>query len=698
MMRLKIYITDGIHRKELLLPEAFAPQFEQRSPILDFNGIPGSYSTDLKIPVEGNEVQMRGVHHTDSADGDWIFDMEFWEGDAFQFSGKIIVENSLSASNEDNYDITLIRGDFASKIADVSLRDLIDEELILSENLNVYLQMKTANAGAWPTFPFCFPMYFNAEHFGGSNEYFIGWINPWLQDLQLFQQQSQLQTGLDEYRNEYTYSPWLYLFYVLNRILQYTGYSASGEWYNENLSRKICIVSNYSMDRFRDRGRLRVVTTAPVTLSNESIDWDEIIDNTAEFVLHQETVIGDDFVSYTTGGRGNHKIIIELNVGTAAAPFTVHFKSAGTGGFGLEWNVSGGNQLHILEGVLSVPSGQVGSEFAVIIEGASIEILTSTSLYVHNITESTGLEIERKFQSRNLVPDISVSELMVAIRSMGVKITINDTTREINFNYQTDFLEEQNTRDIGLVSRETPTEHEERSAFQVSMLDADELPNLDRFVGTFDTLEELQGSGGYATEAVALVKQLGAYMIFSVNDTFDSFEWKFLQKEAAFQTLGSGKQVSIEIPFKIIRCAVRTFVGEESLVPELDTKASGKSFGMKVEKGELTFCYYHGLQPGSDGDYPFASPFAVDYQGNSIANKSLSLVQEDGFFEQFWKPVLEVLQQNRIIQKEVFNSPAWAKDPFDFRIRYANNEWIVVEITEVKGLIDAPITVQLKKI
>lgn len=691
MMRLKIYITDGIHRKELLLPEAFAPQFEQRSPILDFNGIPGSYSTDLKIPVEGNEVQMRGVHHTDSADGDWIFSMELWEGDTFQFSGKIIVENSLSSSNEDNYDITLIRGDFASSIADVALRNLLNEEITLTENLDVYTPMKTVNAGSWPTYPYCFPMYYNEEHFGGANEFFSGWINPWSQAVQLFQQQSTLGPSDSAYENEFTYSPWLYLFYALQKILGFTGYSASGDWYSSSLSRKICIVSNYSMDRFRDKERIRIATDTDRTLSNSFVPWDEIIDNSTG-----DTPTGT--AAYTIGKRGVHKIIIELNLGTFSGALTAHFKTAGTNGFGQQWTISGQNQVHVLEVDLSIPQTEVGNSLSLFLQGTNVQVLAGTSLYVHNVTEATGLEIERTINAKDLVPNISASELMVAIRTLGVKIDVNDTTREIQFNYQNEFLEEQNTREIGLVSKETPTEHEERNSFQVSLLDADELPNLDRFVGTFETLEDLKNSGGYATEAVALVKQLGAYMIFSVNDTFDDFEWQFLQKEAGFQSIGSGKQVSIEMPFKIVRCAVRTFVGEESLVPELDTKASGKSFGMKVEKGELTFCYYHGLRDGSDGAYPFASPFAVDYGGNTIATQSLSLVQEDGFFEQLWRPVLEVLQQNRIIEKQVFNKPKWTENPFDFRLRYASNEWIVVEITETKGGFDLPITVQLKKI
>lgn len=692
MRGIQIFVIDGLDRIELKLPQGFTAQFEQISPIVDFNGIPGSYSTDLTIPVEGNELALRGVHHTDSADGDWIYNIEFFDAGAFIFEGKMIVENSLSNSNDDNYDITIIRGDFASSIADLNLRDVIDEELVLSETIDFYTPMKTANAGSWPDFPFCFPMYRNPEHFGGANEFFGGLVNPYSQSVQLFQQQSELEPGQNAFENEFTYSPWLYLFYALEKVLDYTGYRAKGNWYTSSLSKKICIVSNYSMDRFRDTERINIRRSADVTLlASTFLPYNEVLFNSTGNTITSTN-------HYTIGKRGVHKVVIQLNMGTFTGALTVHFKTGGISGFGTQWSVVGQNQLHILEAELSVPDAEVGNVLSVFVQGSNMQVLEGTALFVHNVTESTGLQIENSFQSRNLVPDISVSQFMVAIRALGLKIEVDDTTKEISFDYQTAFLEEANVVDLGLSSKETPTEHEERNAFEVSMIDAEELPNLDRYIGEFDTLEDLQNSGGYATESVALVKQLGAYMIFQVNETFDDFEWQFLQKEAAFQNLGQGKRVTVDIPFKIPRCTMSTFVGEEALVPELESKASGKSFGMKIEKGELTLCYYHGLRNGSVGLYPFASPFSIDYQGNTIASQSLSLVQEDGFYKQLWEPVLEVLQQNRLIEKQVFDRNEWTSAPFDFRIRYANNEWIVAEITEIMGKETSPITVQLKKI
>lgn len=692
MRNVEIYViqNNGTRRK-LVLGEDFSSDFNQESPVFDFDGVPGSVSIGVEIPVEGNEKTLRQAHNIESGNDSVIFNIEYFRGGEIDFIGKLIIESSVLLSSNDTFSVDIVKGDLPSLITGVKLRDILTEDLVIAEgNLDIYTAMNQANSAAYPDNPISFPTYFNEDHFSSDAEYFTGWINPFIQSVQLYEQVSTLQPGDDYYKPEHTFSPWLNLIWLLRRVVSEYGYEIQGSFVDDPQARKLAHITNFSIEQFKDGDRSEFLTTQDRNVSPGWVPFDVVVDSTN---------VGSDTQNalqlFPINNRGLMEIVVNVNAGNYTGNPIIHIRTAGLNGTGIQFPLQGPNQVTTFEAQITIDQADVGEHFAMFIEHDSqVQILQNTTLRFHNLTESTGFDFKKSVPLANLVPDISITKFIQAIRSLGVKIVIDDVQKIVNLDMQSEIFNAK-IQTLGVTSREEPIEQFEEKRFRYAFDEAETLPDLTKYIGSFDIFSDLPLA---PTGSVAHVKADGALYIYEVNQTLDQFSWEFLGKEQQFIEEGSGDEQEIQTGFIVPRCGVKSRSGQEFLVTILSQRGSGEAYGLKVEKGDLTLAFSHGSAPGSAGNYPMGSPFTLDLFGNQIGSWSLSCFQEDGVYQNEWSELLKVLQKAKILTKMVYGSDELRKKAWDLIIRHAHQNFFIYELTTQEGQVDLPSEVRLIKI
>lgn len=688
-MRVVEIFVIGNERQKLVLGPEFSAEFSKQSPVFDFDGVPGSVSIGVDIPVEGNEATLKQAHRIETENRALIFDIEYWKGE-LQFYGKLIIEESVLYSENDTFSVDIVKGDLPTQITGVKLRDILTEDITIAEGLtDIYTAMKQQSEAVYPDNPLSFPTYFNDDHFGGRAEYFDGWINPWIQTVSLFEQIDTLQNGDLYYKPGHTFSPWLNLMWLIKRVFHEYGYTIRGTFEEDPQARKISHVTNFSIEQFKDGDRSDFRTDQDRTLPQGWVPFDEVVDSTNDGSNPTNIQL------FPINHRGRFQVVANINAGAFSGSPTIHIKTNGPNGTGVQFNLVDQNQVTTFEGEFTAEDADVGDYLAVFIEhSGTVDININTTLRIHNLTESTGFEFKRSVPLAHLVPDMTIAAFVKAIRGLGVKIVIDDLQKEVILDWQSGAFSGKRIRPE-FTNREIPIENPEQARYNFSFSKAEELPDLSKYIGSFPNYSSL---GVARTGEIAHVQSHGALYVYEVDQTLDKIVWKYLGKEQQFILSGEGDEKSLSVGFVVPSSQLLTRTGQDFLCTVLNQRGSGEAYGLKVEKGELTLAFYHGMQSGSEGTYPMGSAFSLDMFGTSLSEYSLSCFQGDGIYFKEWQRLLSILQSARAVVKNVYHNQEIAKNPFDVIIREDHQDYLVSEITTEEGNAEVPLQLRLVKI
>lgn len=692
MIGLELYVVNGDELIQLLLPDNFSAEFEWQNPALLNSEIPSEISFDIQLPIEGNELALKQSHHIETNGGDSLFEIRGFVNGETRINGKLYVENTATDTDSDFFDCAIISSDFNSLIQGKTLRDVCDTVVLVGDGSGgVYDQIKFMNESDSDTYPCAFPVMYNPEHYKDENPNFTGFINPWLQSAQVQIQTGTLPGGSNYYENEYTYVPTMYLVWVLDQIAAFTGWKIGGSAISTPEFKKVILFSNHGIEKNRNGflGELR--KTGDQDITNGYVFFDEILQD-------EDGTISIGATPYEINQRGIHQFRIVLVVGDIdAGSATLHVKTAGLTGDGFEFAIPAGNQVYVIDQEVTFSSGNIGDDLGCLIDsgGQNIEILTNTTFKCINVTESSSFTIPKNFNAQNCVPKMGVGEFLLAMRNwMNIKISMNPITRTLDLDFCKDILANDRMQLSGVVSIEKPIEQIRAKLFTVSLSNEAFEWDGSNFLGSYDTIDDLPDA---LSKQVALVRNLSSYYIFDIDTTENALRWRFFALADTSFSFGDGEEVTITIPGELVRMENVSGLAAEQIIPVFSEEGSGNTYDLGIKNGKLRFGFFHGLQAGSVGDYPFASTSNLDKDGNSIAAWNFMMEDVDGVGAVLYGDWKKVMLSIRSLVKN-YIGPIDLQKAANQVIFLDHQEYILESVVRLEGNTETPIELTLRKI
>lgn len=637
-----LFIISNGNRLPVHVKEDFEPEFTYKNSATEYNSIPGEFAFNVKLPIEGNAKTFQHAHHLSSELNFRKYACQGYSNGELVLDGFLLLDTSISSSASGEYTVNIIAVDFPSILSNLTLPQVCDEIVEVGiDGVDIFNSMKTRSGQSYPATKVVFPTFVNEVY--NDDEVFEGIINPYSQNAENYDFDfSAIGTSDESYTNRATYSPMVYLAWIIAKIEDATNYRITGvtsqAWFQ-----KIVHATNFGIEVFKS-GFLAVLRrTSTLILQNTYIPFDEIEEDG-----HGNLSTG--ILPYVIGKRGLHKIRIELNVGFMdVGAMTIYFKTGGISGEGIEWVVSGANQLHILEGEFEFTSAAVGTSMGVFMNSfaENVEILANTRLRVINVTETTGWDILREVEGSKLVPNISVSQLLIGLStSLNIRLTFNPVRKRVVMTSRADILSRKKELEDP-VSDEFEKKYLDLPNIQLQSHGAEEEKEPSNFIGEYLLLEDLPDTINGTTNKVgntAYISTLLSFYIYSVNEAANNFQWEYYRGPRAKVELssGDGSTIALSTFSKIYPNRVINITGsEQSLVPVLNEEP-GNSYS-EVESEYLRLMFYHGLTAGNEGDYPFASCGHLDLFGDEILEYAFDLESNRGVRSR-WLPWLSVMQ------------------------------------------------------
>lgn len=676
-MDLRVALIDGLEELNLKLLPDTKVNFEFNNPSFDFEALVGSFSMGLKIPISGNEAALEFAHHVHAATGDLLYAMRLYSRGELRVEGHLLLETSETDFASGFYDCSLIATDFASQIEALGIRDVCDEEITIGTGLlDVYTEMKSVAEGSYPTYSHTFPVCYNPDHFNGKNENFDGLINRWAQAGQVFIHEKTLNLTTEFYENYSTFSPFMYLMWVLDKCFSPFGYKLEGEFVDDDQIKQALLESNFTLEKWGHGWMMYAERTNTISLHDTWLNFDNIIEETNPGVTTGAT-------PYEIAASGKHKVRIELNIGTLTAAWAkFYFYTSGTTGTGVVFQITTGGQAHVMEEVVEFAVGDIGTNIGLFVEtsdDSDVEVLANSRLRVDNITHSSGFDIQPTFNAANAIPKLSIADFIISIRKLfNLQILINPVTKVATFNWAKSALSNSDTQLLEKVGIEKQISRQRSRMYRLKFdLEQEDFSGFN-YIGAFATQDDLPTST--TVGSIALIQNMASYFIYVLNEDDETIEWQQFVREAVFKEYGSGQVEEVNLGAILTKMTTAEYAGEKFLVPWLEDKGSSFTHDLGIGDGRLAILFGHGKQQGSDGLYPFASPFDLDYDGSSIGDYSLAPNGgAKSIFDLFWEDWIAFLNQMVEIEVDTLHSSldvdvaaftrTWLNDNSHFLIR-----------------------------
>lgn len=656
-----------------LFPDTEA-QFQQKSPVFEFNSIPGSYSFGIEFPAEGNELALGFQVSPFVSDKPVFLESRFYHNGAIKYRGRLLVERINSSREGDVIDSSFVVNGWASLIEGKSIREVCTEVIELGGNQpDIAAEAKALSQLSYPDSKVYFSPFKNTDHYSVDDGYSGEEFNSYDQSAQAFRYNVDGSTA-------YGLSASVYMLEVLRQCFEYFGYTVSGDAFDHDGLKKILVDSLTSLD---DVGTLESCLLSlstdeyypPLGGSTDPV-WDVIEE---DYTIAGIDLGVADF--YTLPQYGDYQIDLTIVLGAVVGDLTLRCTHPEYNGINLYTYTGSGNET--LE--VSVPLTFTGFDLDVgfyfqfdggfgegtIKEGSTFRIYPVDPLY------SNSNRWVNSFKLGDCLPDQSVSDFIKAVRKIGVNIFFDDISKTALATTTPSILSKASIPISGLsIDREREIKESKRITLNWSSSKVNNSGLRD--LGTFETESDLPTP---VPGRLAHVRQTNNYYTPKLPTGASAWEWVIIGQKVEGYTTGEGSAENISSSAKLPEVQIISMDGEDVLTRVF--KETGASLWQEQGLNDypLRFSLAHGFQSGSVGLYPESTPYDYNYTGSSVMGISLLFEREGvGLYELFWREFILKLYGSSTTTTRFLLSKA-PGELLRRKIFHENVEYLVEKIT-----------------
>lgn len=585
-------------------------------------------------------------------------------------------------------------------IFDKSLKELdygtdydlgVDSDAIIASAKTISLESD------YSVYGFSFVPHKNIDFYNGQNASFCGIIN-----------RQNSATG-DFYKNtfgtgnKYTLVPFIYLFYILDVIFNTEGLQAEGDFYNDPEMQKILLYNNFALDKTTNDDNAYIITNTDYTIFGSS--YSTLYFQNIKFFkgvgasFDEAGAWNNTTFEYTIQAPGDIEILAQID---AFLPSSVDWYACGVYEVQFALYVHGvlitdakypanahGLKNLIIETTYTAVLGDVGSKILIKYKlgtinfppyGFNMTIKGTSSFLITNATEQLNV-YERNVSFKNHIKDITVSELLASIKTLGVSIDFDYIEGKVKLYYDSNIIKsndhidytdkagaeyENNFEDQGkgyLVKYNFSTEN--------TLVEDNFKKYLSKnFKGTVNTIYDLPLA--VSLGSIILVKNSNQLFITKINTGGSGYVWEFFSDNYYEVKIGEGlTEYNIEMTPMFMDYAENeggTSDQNKCLIPTSKQPGTTQLYALGDNDFGLSFVFLRGVNISGikGGVYIYASSTNMDINGNSVGDYDCTLTHEESIARRFIFDLLYILNNAEFVDRGLnFNE----KDIMNFNIK-----------------------------
>lgn len=679
-------------------------RYELVNPLFNAEVYQGEYSFPGKLPLtDKNKITLGFVHLAETQ----IRVLEYRCVAYFFGVPKINNKLTIKKVTQDGIHFVLNGGIKSLSCANKKLSELdLGADYDLGNNQATVLAKAklAAEEGNWQTYGFTFVPFSQPDFYDGKNPSFNGVanrVNCTNGDI--------LGNSLTVINNQYTLVPWLFLYYVLNRIWLTENLVPSGSaWTHPELS-KLLLTNSRSVEIRPNDNNTKVINTG---IQNFNADGQVVAFSSIEAGSYDNLIAWDN---------ATHEYIIK-KAGTHVFTFKFQAKVDSTSGTP-PFNLDPGKFNIKYDGVIQATVSPTQDPYKIYVK--SITITTTVpdigKAVKVDFTAATGLfqgqtytEIKSicelqvtleealqpaaaatYLQYKNHVSEMTVSELLASIKQYGINFDFNFRNGFVKIDIADKLLE--STEEVNITGKS-------EKAFEMSFEESGagfkvgyDLPDADtavidpeKFVGEFDEVESsnfptpvTEGTYGIlaASNQVFMVVKNGA----SVN------EWQYVGHNYPPFTMGRGeKEIKIKIPpvgMAIFQNEYGTSDENLALMPWITGPGSSELYGLGIKEVTHRLAFWRGYNvPGVDspkgGKYILANTDIYGINKNKVGDISFRLDRPENIVKSLSKNLLNILTKSELMEVIFYmQAGEFERIKNETRLSYNFNSFLIMSLS-----------------
>lgn len=664
-----------VNEQALTLPPGIKLQFELVNSAFDFENIAAGLVWNFDLPADENGRVLDYCHFIDIKNKRRAYDATVILHGKEQ-TGKLITQKTGSQT----YSCSFVVNGFPVDALNASLKDCFTDSIAFigtptSQTIADYATSIAADT--WPTVNLNFRPYKNTAFYGSKNTTFQGVFNSWDQSAQEFKVNTITNTNY----NEHSLSPWLYLCYVVKTTFSALGYTAQGSFFQNAQIKKLMLYSNYAMDKVDDWFKASYTGNQNFTLASPGDSAAvPINDDFTSPNVDPDNLFNTTTYEYTIRHQGTYSIYVNLEITVNAGITDVGIYLDAVFFAGITINSP-------TPELFTFGSGDVGKKltFRVYTTGGGADYdITSADIEIQRGNRPDFNVYQKEIVYSNHVPDITVREFLVALRKIpGIKIDYNPADKTVNLDLVGDIFTAKTDNWTTKALRSYEIDTNDGSGYTFTFDFSDDAQLTDNFVD----VSGMRNIGNYGTSAdlptpesvgdIALVLNTNKFYNVII-DEFDQLQWNILCDNFYPYVVGDGK-TEIKSGFSPLFMTKTVDV----LIPQIEQAGSSPVFGNGITDFPLKLVIDYGMQDGFGGNYPLASSYNRDFNGDIIG--SLTLRWDDtsyGLYKTFWSKWIPFLMNTETI---IRNFNLTINDAFNYLFSHKkavrNVEHIVKKLT-----------------
>lgn len=619
---------------EFLDLNAAAVRLEKVNPFFIQDVYQGDFSFPFELPA--TEKNIRILKHVNSAEIiNRVTEYTAW----LYLYGAPHSKTKLTVNKTTRRSISAILNGGIKTLSTAALKlseiDLGEDFNLGGTNTEIAAKAKLATeTGDWQQYPFAFVPFSAPNFYGDTNPDFCGIVNrvnPTTGNIYTNDPLSSLNT--------YTLAPWLFLFYILQRIFKAENLNPSGSFWRDAEFSKLLLVNNRALD-IRPRDKATLVRSVNEQLFNSTF---QIVEFQKDGVGTYDNIEGwdesiDEYIIKTTG---EHCVTVTLLVNGFNDAWRIRDKKIIGGYFYLLYDGSiitlpGGQVVFAsiknnwvgnkemayavtLTHTFTAAGGDIGKALTVQFNASDQNGTPYAKVYAGS-TFNVTIDANNKrpapssfLKYKDYVPDITVGELLVEVKKMGVMFDIDFNKSSVTLETVTTLLKEASVNDYtAKFAPDVLLNFEDKGKGILISYDYGNDENV------FDTIDASKYIGEYLNTSdlptpnregdIAIITLTNEIYYTALEPTTLIYSWVKKGHYAPKYKIGKGESA--------LQCnlapVLMTFADNQggsanqnkALMPYYPGQGSSDLFGLGINPCDLRFAFWRGLNNNGHATTP----------------------------------------------------------------------------------------------
>jgi hypothetical protein len=534
----------------------------------------------------------------------------------------------------------------------------------------------------WKTYGFTFVPFYQPDFYDGKNADFVGVVNRMDPTNGNILCANSLVNG-----NPHTLVPWLFLFYVLQKIFEYEGLNPVGSFWENQEYQTLLLVNNYAIDGgFSDGNTKAIVTNTTANVfkdTNDRVEFKVGPDGTYDVNGSWENT-GSPGSFYVIKKTGDYSIDVRLDLKLING-------FPGRGVFALEYNFVEVARCEIdlrtpgpdlgafyISHKFTAGAGDIGKPLLVCFYWENggptpntsyfLEVLYGS--YFSVVVDKPTNNLAEQFEFKNHVDDKTVGQFLAEVKKLGVNLDFDFQNSTVSLDAADDLLKYNPSLDLSKNAEPDYDLSLEDAGkgitisyeFKEEELVPDNLIQS-QFKGEFISFETLPNAA--TINDWAIISTTNELFKVVVN-AFNVKVWEFSGYNYNKYVIGQGEsELAIKLA-PVQMCIANNDGGtadqNKALMPRIYGKGSSPLFANGVNVAPMRLAFWRGQNRSTTtapkgGNYILASSTTVCINGDEIGTVNFRLDKPNGIVRKTSERVYIAMNLGTLVEKIVNLKP-----------------------------------------